>query len=502
MRSDGNIQRILIVGGGTAGWMAANYLNRFLRRTSCKICLLESPNIGTVGVGEATIPAIVRFIRNMEFDEAEFMRRCHATYKLGIKFVDWVRQGHSYWHPFGVCGGIIDGQDLFHFWLKSARKNLGDGTYSSYSLQALLADAARAPRSLEGSSQIIESGAYAYHLDADALAKYLREKAVGAGVEHIEDDVCDTLVDNDGFIESVNTSGGRELSADLYLDCTGFKAQLIERALGDEYVDWSDLLLCDRAVVLPLPQDPQMLPYTRATALRAGWAWQIPLTHRTGCGYAYSSSHIDDDAAVTELLEHSNLGGFLAEEPRRLEMRVGRRKNFWKGNCIALGLASGFIEPLESTAIFFIQYAIEMLMDYFPDKMFPEHLATKYNRRMVDAFEQVRDFVLLHYKLSQREDTDFWRDSRGIAEPDSLRAVSELYADCGIVESTIFPQTSYYHIFIGGEKLPRRTLPLADSSDLSEVRKIMSSIKAKNREVVKSLPSHRAIIEWLNRPAL
>lgn len=505
MTSNANIRRILIVGGGTAGWMAAAYLNRFLRRAGCSITLVESADIGTIGVGEATVPALVRFVRSLRFDEDEFMRACYASYKLGIRFFDWVRDGHSYWHPFGLCGGTIDGLDLFHYWLRSVRAGRDEGPYSSYSLQALLGEADKAPRPFQGASTIMETGAYAYHLDAAAFADFLEKTAVGEGVDHLFDDVSNVVLDAHGRIERVETTSGRSLTADLYVDCTGFRGRLIEQALGDPWIDWSHLLLCDRAAALPLPRDPRMHPYTRSTALSAGWLWQIPLSHRVGCGYVYSSAHLPDDAAARELLARASPGKAPAATPRFLKMRVGRRGHFWVKNCVAVGLASGFVEPLESTGILFIQRSVELLLEHFPDGAFNDALVAAYNRRMEALYERVRDFILLHYLLTRREDTPFWRDCRTVAVPDSLRAVMELYDENGTIEAetmAAFPETSYHHIFSGGERLPRRPLTRAELPDFAKVCAILEQIKAQNREWAETLPAHGELMERLHRPPL
>ena len=312
--------------------MTAAYLNRFLRAVGCRITLVESPGIGTIGVGEATVPPMVEYVRELKLDEEDFMRRCKATYKLGIKFINWVEQDHAYWHPFGLCGGRIDGVDLFHYWARSLAEGHEEGPYSSYSLQCLLGETSKAPRPLRGGSPIIDSGSYAYHLDAAAMADCLKELATGEGVEHLYDEVSHVALDDEGGIASVKTAGGRSLTADLYVDCSGFRGVLIEQALGDPWIDWSPLLRCDRALVLPQHCE-QMPPYTQATALSAGWLWKIPLSHRTGCGYVYSSTHTDEEVAVREMGDALDVKRGQPVEPRRLEFRVGRRTNSWVRNC-------------------------------------------------------------------------------------------------------------------------------------------------------------------------
>lgn len=504
MSGPGNIGSILIVGGGTAGWMAASYLNRFLSPSGCRVTLVESAEIGTIGVGEATIPTLVKFVREMALDEAAFMRATHATYKLGIRFDDWIHPGHGYFHPFGVCGSRIDAIDLFHFWLKGVRTGRWDGGYSDYSIQKLLSLSDQAPRPVDGPSPIINNGSYAYHIDATALADYLREIAVGEGVSHLRDTVGEVVRGTDGMIARIETEGGRSLQADLYIDCTGFAGLLIEQGLDDPWVDWSHLLLCDRAVVRQLAPDGTMPPYTVSTGLDAGWMWRIPLSHRIGCGYVYSSAHTDDETAARALAGRSGAEGSDGVEPvglRRLKMRVGHRKNFWSGNCVSIGLAAGFIEPLESTGIYFIQKGLEMLLEYFPDRSLDKTLIRNYNGEMETAFDEVRDFVLLHYLLSQRDDTAFWRDARAVAVPDSLAELLALYRESGKMvreRGTVFHDTNFYFILAGGECLPRRYLPRADFSDFDAVAKIMDGIKVSNQALAERMPSHQALMEMLH----
>ncbi|MDG2381251.1 MAG: tryptophan 7-halogenase [Pirellulaceae bacterium] len=501
MSDSSNIKQILIVGGGTAGWMTASYLNRFVRKVGCKVTLVESPEISTVGVGEATIPSLVKFVRNMKFDEDDFMRRCNATYKLGIEFSDWVHPNQSYWHPFGICGGIIDHLDLFHFWQKALRNGHDVGSYSSYSLQVQLCESLKAPRPLGGTSTIIQRGSYAYHLDAGLLGDYLADIGVTEGVEQIFDNVQHVELDQRGLIDHIETESGRRLSADLYIDCTGFRAQLIEKTLAVPFVDWSHQLLCDRAVVVDLPNDAKARPYTRSTALSAGWMWQIPLSHRLSCGYVYSSDHTDEDNATRELLDALGNQGAVTEAPRHLRFPVGHRRDFWHGNCISIGLAAGFIEPLESTGIHLAQKGIEMLLRFFPDQNYNQALIRQYNKCMQDFYEEVRDFIVLHYILSQREHEPFWRDCRSVPLPESLVGTLDIYDENGLIEiarDSVFHEISFYHILCGGDRLPRRNLPRADFSNFAVACEILEKIKTQNQELANTLPSHQTLMGWLH----
>src|SRR5258708_728410 len=329
------LRRVVIVGGGTAGWMAAAYLNRYLARLNAKVVLVESPTLGTIGVGEATIPSLVHFIRLMNLDENEFMRRCSATYKLAIRFDDWSGPGTPYGHPFGVCARL-DGFDLFHFWLKRRLDADEALAYADYSVQVQLCGEEKAPRPFNGATPITNAGAYADHLDASAFCEYLKEIPPSEGVQHLFGDVQDVVLDQHGDIASLDIGGGRALPRHLFIDATGFRGRLIEQALADPWIDWSKYMLCDRAVALPLPRSDSFPPYTLSTALPAGWRWQIPLSSRTGSGYVYSSAHLSADAATQELIARSGLRRARSADPRQLSIRVGRRQNFWRRNCVSI----------------------------------------------------------------------------------------------------------------------------------------------------------------------
>jgi tryptophan halogenase len=504
LHQTGRIQRVVIVGGGTAGWMAAIYLNRHLRRMNGTVVLVESPTLGTIGVGEATIPSLVNFVRLLGLDEKEFMRRTSATYKLGIKFDDWAKPGVTYWHPFGVCGGRVNGLDLFHFWLKRRFETGNRLAYSDYSLQALLGTEEKAPWPPGGSSRIAETGSYAYHLDASALGDYLREIATAEGVQHFFGTVQNVVLDEAGNIASLDTGGGRMLAGDLFLDATGFQGRLIEAALGDPWIDWSKYMLCDRAVAMPLPRGDRFPPYTLSKAMPAGWLWRIPLSSRTGNGYVYSSAHLSDDAAVAELVAQSGLRRARGADPRLLKIRLGRRSNFWVRNCVSVGLASGFVEPLESTGIHLIQRAIMLLVEYLPDRQFSDALRHTYNAKMAAAYDEVRDFILLHYLLAQRDEA-FWRDARDVALTDTLRESLALYDETGRIESPrlqLFPETSYFFILSGNGRLPRRPVVEADLAPAAEVWQLLDRIRDDNRQFARSMPPHAAYLTDLHKAVL
>jgi tryptophan 7-halogenase len=499
------VKNILIVGGGTAGWMAATYLAPQLSAIGGRVTLVEAPAIPTIGVGEATVPPLVGYLRVLGISEDEFMRKSHATYKLGIKFINWHDGGRagedSYWHPFGPVGGNIDGMPLFHFWLKNRRASNAEGAYTSYSLQALLGEQEKAPRAVSASTPLYDRGQYAYHLYAGAFAEFLKGEALKRGAVHLADEVTEVVVGERGHIHSVVTKRNGALRADLYIDCSGFRALLAEQALGDPYIDWSDSLMCDRALAAPLPLGPRTPPYTRSSALSAGWAWQIPLTQRVGNGYVYSSKFLGEEAAGHEL---AGLLGVKLEtlQPRLLKMKVGRRTHCWLGNCIAIGLASGFVEPLESTGIFAIQRSLALLLTYFPDLDFQPHLARRYNQRMAATYDEIRDFILAHYVLTRRDDTPFWNAYRGLALPDSLRELLEAYDRTGLVEPVehaVFPAPSWYAILAGQRRLPSGAHAGAELSSFAQVRGILEAIRAQNARLAQTLPGHRDYIEMLNR---
>jgi tryptophan halogenase len=493
-------ERVVIVGGGTAGWMAAAYLNRHLTRLKAKVVLVESPTLGTIGVGEATIPSLVHFIRLMNLDENKFMRRCAATYKLAIRFDDWYRPGTTYWHPFGISARL-DGFDLFHFWLKR-RIDAGETlAYADYSVQVQLSGEEKAPRPINGATPITDVGAYAYHLDASAFGEYLKGIATSEGVQHLFGDVQDVALGPNGDIASLDIGGGRTLAGDLFIDATGFRGRLIEQALGDPWIDWSRYMLCDREVALPLPRSDSFPPYTLSTALAAGWRWQIPLSSRTGSGYVYSSAHLSADAATEQLIARSGLRRARSADPRQLAIRVGRRQNFWRRNCVSIGLAAGFVEPLESTGIHLIQEAVVRLVEYLPDRDFNDAQRRAYNDRMAAMYDEVRDFIVLHYLLAGREEP-FWRDARNVPLPDTLRDSLAVYEENGRIENArlrLFIESSYFAILTGNAKLPRRPIAEADGANVAELGRFLARVRASNGELAARMPTHKALLAELHR---
>lgn len=394
------IENIIIVGGGTAGWMAASSLANFLKNTPTKISVIESPTIATVGVGEATLPTIRGFNFSLGIDELDVIKKTQATFKLGIEFKDWYKIGHSFFHPFAQYGLKVNGVDFHHYWQKM--RSVGDKTnISDYCLPILMAKMGRFCQPSERPTTPLAKYAYAYHFDALLYSDYLRQYALNLGVERLEKTVVDvSLNTSNGFIQSLYLDDGNHLPGDLFIDCSGFQGILIEQALKTGYENWSHWLPCDRAVAIQSENKSDPLPYTRAIAQKAGWQWRIPLQHRQGNGYVYASQHLSDEEAYLSLTR--DIGGSLLNEANWLHFTTGVRKKFWNKNCVALGLAGGFLEPLESTSIGLIQTGLAKLHTFFPHQGFDQCLIDEANRLSQAEFERVRDFLILHYNASQR----------------------------------------------------------------------------------------------------
>ena len=486
----GPIRSIAIVGGGTAGWMAASMLARALPGTRTSITVIESPDIGIIGVGEATIPPIIDLLRFLSIDEADFVRHTEATYKLGIKFVDWKAVGESYWHPFGTFGAPIIRRPFYHAWHKARAAGL-PLRFNDYSPCAALGDdfKFRFPDPTTPDSPAAGLR-YALHFDAVLVAKYLRTYAERLGVARLERTVAGASRRDDGFLDELKFSDGSALKADLYIDCSGFRGVLIEQALGAGYVDWTSMLPCDRAVAAPSATGAKRAPYTQSLARAAGWQWRIPLQHRTGNGYVYSSQFCSDEEAAADLL--AVIGAPLAD-PRFLRFTTGRRKVFWSGNCVALGLASGFLEPLESTSIHLVSSGIYHLLEHYPDTHFDQSNIDSYNAEVTYEFERIRDFIVLHYCLTQREDTPLWRYCRSMALPDTLRQRIELYRGTGRVRwraGELFTDMSWFYIFEGLGVYPAHYDPLLDVVTLDKLKEILASLADGTAALQRAAPLH------------
>lgn len=490
------IETICILGGGSAGWMTAAALAHKLAGLPVAITLVESEEIGTVGVGEATLPAIRSFNTALNIDEAEFMRFTQATFKLGIAFKNWGRIGDSYIHPFGDFGQKIDDLPFYQHWLRLRRQGyahrLDDFAYS-----ILAAEQTRFRRPASDPDAVESSFGYAYQFDATRYAAYLRQYAEARGVRRIEGKVIDASLDGEtGHVAYVALNNGARIAADLFVDCSGFRGVLIEQALKTGYDDWSQWLPCNRALAVPCESRGPLTPFTQATALECGWQWRIPLQHRTGNGHVYCSAFISDDDAAARLL--GNLDGPALGDPRQLYFTTGRRRLFWNKNVVAIGLAAGFLEPLESTSIHLIQEGITELIQILPDKRFLASDRNEYNRRMALNFERVRDFLLLHYVATQRDDSEMWRYFRAITLPDSLQEKISAWMTRGHLiryEFGVFLPPSWVAVLIGQNLIPHGYDPRADRLSFDQVFAEAEAMRARIGKAVAAAPGHAAFLQ-------
>lgn len=490
------VKRVVIVGGGTAGWMAAAAASRFLNDGQREIVLVESDAIGTVGVGEATIPPILNFNARLGIDENEFVRATQATFKLGIEFVNWGNIGERYLHAFGSIGRDLEGVAFHQIWSKF-RNRAPIGAIGDYSMAQVAALAGKfAPETADPASPLSQLR-HAYHFDAGLYARFLRSFAEDGGVQRIEGRITRVQQDAEtGYVISLLLGDGREVSGDLFIDCSGFRSLLLGETLGTGYQDWSHWLPCDRAIAAPSTRTAPLLPYTRSTALDAGWQWRIPLQHRTGNGHVFSSQFMGDDEAREILI--SNLDGDVCGEPRTIQFTAGVRDRLWDKNVVALGLAGGFIEPLESTSIHLIQTGISKLFWLFPDKQITDVERDEYNRLMSEQFSYIRDFIVLHYKATARDDTPFWRHVRDMKIPDSLAHKIELFREKGRVlryDHDLFDIPSWVSVMIGQNILPDGYDTLTDALDEDRVLAALGQLAASYRAQAERLPSHSDYIE-------
>ncbi|QQQ18814.1 tryptophan 7-halogenase [Brevundimonas vitis] len=505
MQDDRKIRSVAIVGGGTAGWMAASAMAKAFAAPGGSagptITVIESETIGTVGVGEATIPPIRQFNSMIGLDEADFMAATGATVKLGIAFHDWSAPGSRYFHGFGDFGPEVRGQAYRQHLFRLHAEGRID-SLEAWSLPSVMAAKGRFAPPSDDPRSVLSAYSYAYHFDAGLFARRLRALAEAAGTVRLEGRIVDVTVDADR-VQAVVLEDGRRVESDLFIDCSGFRGLLIEGALKAGYEDWTRWLPCDRAVALPCPATRAPVPYTAATALSAGWRWRIPLQHRVGNGYVYSSAFIDDQAALDELLQ--GLEAAPVAEPNRLRFVTGRRRMAWKGNVVAVGLASGFLEPLESTSINLIQTGIGRLLELFPDRDFDPALLTEYNRRTAQEFERVRDFIIAHYHLAGRSEGELWRHCRDNAPPDTLAAKLELFrarGEVSLLEDESFREDSWAAVLTGLGVWPRRVSPLVQRLDLDQVQAQAGRLADLIGRAAASLPDHAAYLDARRRSAM
>lgn len=499
---DLKIRKIVIVGGGTAGWMAAASMSRVLPDPDIKITVIESDAIGTVGVGEATIPPILRFNRLLGIDENDFLNKTDATFKSGIEFLNWGKPGDRYIHPFGQYGTSMEGIHFHHFWMRYDRlgKALPLDEYN-YTVKAAQARKFQRPVAAPDDSPL-RLIAYAFHFDASLYAKYLRGIAEAQAVKRIEGKIINTTLDpHSGHVQSVTLENGDIVEGDFFIDCSGFRGLLIEDALKTGYEDWTSYLPCNRAVARTCAKVEDPIPYTRSTAKAVGWQWRIPLKSRTGNGYVYSSEYISDEEALNSL--NADLDGEPISKPNFLRFTTGKRRKIWNKNVVALGLASGFMEPLESTSIHLVQSAVGQIMSNFPDKSFNEADINFFNSQVDREYHRIRDFIILHYKLNQREGDPFWDYCRNMEIPGSLKEKIAIYSENARLhrlDNELFNEISWLAVMHGQNLRPKRYHPVADILPEAELDRRMKRLAEVVRTTVAKVPDHQTFLDTHCRP--
>jgi tryptophan halogenase len=496
--SDTRISSVVVVGGGSAGWMAAAALATYLD-AGTTIRLVESEEIGIVGVGEASVPPMKQFNGEvLGIDEFDFVRQTQATFKLGIQFNDWGRLGDSYVHGFGTIGRALGPLPFHQFWLKLFLAGRAP-PIGAYSLQSAAAPAGKFMK-LENDAppgSPLSDIAYAYHFDAGLYARFLRGLAERRGVRRTEGRIVSVQQrGEDGFVESVTLESGERIEGELFIDCSGFRGLLIGETLHTPYEDWTHWLPCDRAMAVPSANSGPLHPYTRSSARGAGWQWRIPLQHRTGNGYVYSSRHLSDDEAAATLL--ASLDGAALADPRPLRFTTGRRRQFWSKNVVALGLASGFMEPLESTSIYLVQSGIQRLLGLFPDRDCDPMLAERFNRQTAFEYEKTRDFLILHYKATERDDTPFWNDCRTMEIPGGLQETIDLFRGSGRFfrdAEEFFALPNWVQVMLGQRIVPRAYHPVVDRMPEDELVRFVERVRESIARSIDAMPMHQAYID-------
>ncbi len=484
---------MVILGGGTAGWMAAAALARLLPGRAA-VHLVESDEIGIVGVGEATLPHIRAYIQRLGLDEAEFMARTHATFKLGIEFRDWGRIGDSYIHPFGAFGFDMDDVGFHHYW---HRAGAGAGPIEAYSVPILAARAARFAFPDPDPAALAATFGYAYQFDANRFAPWLRDIAVRDGAIRTEGRVASVARDGEtGDIAALVLADGRRIEGDLFVDCSGFRSLLLGATLEEPFEDWSHWLPCDRAIAMPTAHVPGPLPpLTIATAMPAGWRWRIPLQHRVGNGHVHCSAFISEQEATDALL--AAVEGRPIAEPRVLRFKAGRRARSWARNCVAIGLSGGFLEPLESTSIYLIQIAITQLIDLFPERRIAAVDRDEFNRAVDLEYDRIRDFLILHYHATTRDDSPFWDHVRTMRVPDSLAGKMDLFRTRGRVvryREGLFLEPSWLAVYLGQGIVPEGHDPRADSVPAPQLDGALARLRGQMAATVAAMPDHAAFL--------
>jgi len=484
------INRITILGGGTAGWMAAASLAERYKALQPKIQLIESDSIPSVGVGEATVPGILQLHQHLGINERDFIQATGATFKLGIEFKNWYKNGHRFFHPFAAFGDTIAGQDFYQCWLKLNKEGF-DYELEDFCLAIAMAKQEKFAQPHDEASTALALYSYAYHFDASRYARFLREYAEQRGVERIEGKVTEVKQDDNGYIQSLYLENGRKVSGDLFIDCSGFRARLINGAMKVNYESWKHWLPCNRAVTVQTRALTAPTPYTRSTALDAGWQWRIPLQHRVGNGYVYCDQYCDDEKAKNTLME--NTEGEALSEIRVIPFEAGIRPAFWHKNCVALGLASGFIEPLESTSISLIQTGIEKLMQFLPELELEPSAIAEANRLNRLEYERIRDFIILHYKSTRRNDSAFWRKVQDMEIPYSLEEKMRTFSENGSVllrEQESFSKQSWIAMYNGFKCIPKKCKSSTQQLDSIKLRMVMEKMRSAIARGAEYAPSH------------
>lgn len=485
------VQQIIIVGGGTAGWMTAAALAKFLHPHQYQITLVESDAIGTVGVGEATVPHIRYFNEVLGIDENEFMKKTNATYKLGIEFSNWGKLDDAYIHPFGLYGQSRKDISFHHYWLKS--QQAGDtSSISDYSVGIAAAYAEKFAYPASDQHSLFSKYSYAFHIDASLYAQFLCAYSSARGVKRCEGKITAISQDPDsGTINSVQLDSGEVVAGDLFIDCSGFRGLLINETLKTEFEDWSHWLPCDRAIAVPSAKTSEPLPYTKAIARNAGWQWRIPLQNRTGNGQVYCSQYISDDEVASSLL--GSLDGEALANLNYLRFKTGRRVKSWNKNCVAIGLSSGFLEPLESTSIYLIQIAIMKLIEFFPHADMEATNTDEFNRDMATEYERIRDFLILHYHATERDDSAFWNYCRTMEIPATLKYKMDLFREQGHVERYkrgMFLEPSWVAVYMGQGISPKEYHPLVNALDPAQLQQQLRAMRETIVAGVRAMPGH------------
>jgi tryptophan halogenase len=492
---ENSIKKFVIVGGGTAGWIAAATLGNIFKDSDVTIELVESPDVAIIGVGEATIPPLLDTIRSLGIDEAEFIKATQASFKWGIRFENWRKKDHAYFHPFGSLGQNIDGHDFYQCWLKS--KAEGDSTpLMAHSPESVLSDHNRFFLPFKAMGTPLASARYALHLDTVLVGRYLRDFAKSIGVIRTEGHIEAARKNELGFISSVTLKGGDEIKGDFFIDCSGFKGLLIEEALQTGYDDWSQFLPCNKAVTVQTKNIKATTPYTTSKGQDAGWTWRIPLQHRTGNGYVFCDKYCSDEEAIATLL--ANLEGEPLTTPKVVPFTTGVRKQAWNKNCLALGLAQGFVEPLESTAIHLVSKTLAFFVRMFPTKACEPLLRDEFNRRVRADYEEIRDFLVLHYCTTERDDTEFWRWCKSMEIPKSLQEKLDFFnVTGGIIPGVeeLFQPTSWYAVLDGMGITPKSYNSTLDALNYSKLNKSLTSGKKAIEHIVKQQPSHDEFLQ-------